>query len=43
MPTNRSEAVTAYAPFQVVVVPFPYTDRLADKRRPAVVVSKPAL
>jgi mRNA interferase MazF len=35
--------VTAYALFQVVVVPFPYTDRLADKRRPAVVVSKPAL
>jgi mRNA interferase MazF len=27
--------------FDVVVVPFPYTDRLAEKRRPAVVVSVP--
>ncbi len=26
-------------PFSVVVVPFPYSDRLADKRRPALVVS----
>jgi mRNA interferase MazF len=28
-----------YAPFDVVVVPFPYADRLAEKRRPAIVVS----
>jgi mRNA interferase MazF len=28
-----------FAPFDVVVVPFPYADRLAEKRRPAVVVS----
>ncbi|MGE0213107.1 MAG: type II toxin-antitoxin system PemK/MazF family toxin [Parvibaculaceae bacterium] len=27
----------------VVVVPFPYVDRLAEKRRPAVVVSSPLL
>ena len=27
------------APFDVVVVPFPYSDTLAEKRRPAVVVS----
>lgn len=27
----------------VVAVPFPYTDRLAEKRRPALVVSKPDL
>lgn len=27
------------APFDVVVVPFPYADKLAEKRRPAVVVS----
>jgi mRNA interferase MazF len=27
------------APFDVVVVPFPYSDRLAEKRRPALVVS----
>lgn len=26
-------------PFAVVVVPFPYSDRLAEKRRPALVVS----
>jgi mRNA interferase MazF len=29
----------SYAPFDVVVVPFPYSDRLAEKRRPALVVS----
>jgi mRNA-degrading endonuclease toxin of MazEF toxin-antitoxin module len=28
-----------YAPFDVVVVPFPYVDRLAEKRRPALVIS----
>ncbi len=28
-----------YAPFDVVVVPFPYSDGLAEKRRPALVVS----
>ena len=32
-----------YAPFEVVIVPFPYTDRLAEKRRPALVVSAPSL
>jgi mRNA interferase MazF len=26
-------------PFDVVVVPFPYADRLAEKRRPALVIS----
>lgn len=26
-------------PFDIVVVPFPYADRLAEKRRPAVVIS----
>ena len=30
-----------YQPFEVVVVPFPYTDRVAEKRRPALVVSAP--
>jgi mRNA interferase MazF len=30
-------------PFDIVVVPFPYADRLAEKRRPAVVVSTPVL
>jgi len=28
-----------FDPFDVVIVPFPYADRLAEKRRPAVVVS----
>jgi mRNA interferase MazF len=27
------------APFDIVVVPFPYADRLAEKRRPALVIS----
>lgn len=31
----------SFAPFDVVVVPFPYADRLAEKRRPAIVVSAP--
>ena len=30
-------------PFDIVIVPFPYADRLAEKRRPAVVVSAPAV
>lgn len=30
-------------PFDIVVVPFPYADRLAEKRRPAVVVSEPGV
>jgi mRNA interferase MazF len=30
-------------PFDVVVVPFPYSDKLAEKRRPALVVSHPDL
>ncbi len=33
----------AHRPFDVVVVPFPYADRLAEKRRPAVVISAPEL
>jgi mRNA interferase MazF len=33
----------AYAPFDVVVVPFPYSDRLAEKRRPALVLSNESL
>jgi mRNA interferase MazF len=28
-------------PFDVVVVPFPYSDKLAEKRRPALVISHP--
>jgi mRNA interferase MazF len=33
----------SFAPGDVVVVPFPYTDALAEKRRPVVVVSSPLL
>ena len=29
----------AYRPFEVVAVPFPFTDRKADKRRPALILS----
>ena len=36
MPTSDRAALAAW---DVVVVPFPYTDRLAEKRRPALVVS----
>jgi mRNA interferase MazF len=39
-PSNRSDAFSA---FDVVIVPFPYADRLAEKRRPAIVVSAPEL
>lgn len=30
-------------PFDIVVVPFPYADRLAEKRRPAVVINEPVV
>ena len=30
-----------FEPFDVVVVPFPFTDRKAERRRPALVVSSP--
>jgi mRNA interferase MazF len=33
----------SFATFDVVVVPFPHSDKLAEKRRPALVVSAPAL
>jgi mRNA interferase MazF len=32
-----------FAPGDVLVMPFPYSDRLAEKRRPALVVSTPDL
>ncbi len=40
MPTSETQG---FPPGTVVVVPFPYSDRLAEKRRPAVVVSGPAV
>src|SRR4051794_3848343 len=32
-----------FAAFDIVVVPFPYADRLVEKRRPALVISNPKL
>jgi mRNA interferase MazF len=32
-----------FAQGEILVLPFPYSDQLAEKRRPAVVVSKPSL
>jgi len=32
-----------FDPYDVVIVPFPYVDRLAEKRRPALVISTAAL
>jgi mRNA interferase MazF len=40
MPTFDRER---FAAFDIVVVPFPYADRLAEKRRPALVISGPKL
>jgi mRNA-degrading endonuclease toxin of MazEF toxin-antitoxin module len=34
-----SSDIVRFDAFDVVIVPFPYSDRLAEKRRPAVVVS----
>ena len=33
----------SFAAFDVIIVPFPYVDRLAEKRRPALVISSAAL
>ncbi|HTE76191.1 MAG TPA: type II toxin-antitoxin system PemK/MazF family toxin [Xanthobacteraceae bacterium] len=33
------QASHRFKPFDVVAVPFPYADRLAEKRRPALVIS----
>jgi mRNA interferase MazF len=42
MPTSEAPAATL-APGDVVRVPFPYTDRATRQRRPALIVSHPAL
>jgi mRNA interferase MazF len=34
-----AQATPHVEPFDIVVVPFPYADRLAEKRRPALVIS----
>ena len=38
-PGMTTERDARYDPFDIVVVPFPYADRLAEKRRPALVIS----
>jgi mRNA interferase MazF len=46
MPTKRPTASSKsarFAPWDVVLVPFPYTDRTTQQRRPALIVSKHAL
>ena len=40
MPASDRNRVAA---FDVVVIPFPYADRLAEKRRPALAISGPKL
>jgi len=39
MTSGTTERNERYDPFDIVVVPFPYADRLAEKRRPALVIS----
>ena len=46
MPTKKPTASSdsaRFTAFDVVSVPFPYADRLAEKRRPALVISSPKL
>jgi mRNA interferase MazF len=38
-PQGRREQTDRFEAFDIVVVPFPYADRLAEKRRPALVIS----
>jgi mRNA interferase MazF len=38
-PRGRKQQKDHFEAFDIVVVPFPYADRLAEKRRPALVVS----
>lgn len=40
MPTSELQS---YVPGDIVVVPFPYSDRFAEKRRPALVISNDEL
>ena len=41
--SRPSASSDMFAPYDVVVVPFPYADRLAEKRRPAIVISAAGL
>ena len=39
----RTATSRSFREYDVVIVPFPYVDRLAEKRRPALVISSAAL
>jgi mRNA interferase MazF len=41
--TTRTTSYSRFRAYDVVVVPFPYSDRLAEKRRPALVISSSTL
>ncbi len=45
MPTSGRTASSdkLYSAWDIAIVPFPYTDRTSDKRRPALIVSTPVL
>src|SRR5262249_31179816 len=43
MSTSIATSSPSYRSWDVVVVPFPYSERLAEKRRPALVISGPKL
>ena len=43
MSTSIVTSSPSYRSWDVVVVPFPYTEMLAEKRRPALVISGPKL
>ena len=43
MTTKRTTPSEPYRAYDVVVVPFPCSDRLAEKRRPALVISSSSL
>lgn len=43
MTTRRTVSSEQYDRYDIVVVPFPSSDQLAEKRRPALVISGPAL
>lgn len=42
-PPMTTSKNSSYAPGDIVVVPFPYSDQFAEKRRPALVVSNARL
>jgi mRNA interferase MazF len=39
LPQERKQQKDRFDAFDIVVIPFPYADRLAEKRRPALIIS----